>query len=370
VTHITDSERDAGIVVVGGGIAGQTVCEEVRERDRDVPLTLLSAEPYFPYDRVNLSELLAPDAPETGLGNLQLRPAEWYGDNSVGLSLGCSVSGVEPAARTLRLSDGTLRPFGRLALATGSTPLLPSIAGIDLTNVYAYRTPRDCGAIRVAAREAGRAVVIGGGLLGLEAARGIQSQGCPVTIVHLMDRLMERQLDAGSARMLLPAMEELGIAVVLERETERLVGDAHGRVRAVRFADGEELPADLVVVSIGIRPEISLALVGGLRCDRGIVVDDRMRTSDPRVVAVGECAQHDGVVHGLVAPIFEQARVAADTLLDREGSEYRGSVPWARLKVAEIDLVSIGSMDAGDGALTSDEPTRTYRRLAVRDGRR
>jgi nitrite reductase (NADH) large subunit len=369
VTHITRSDRDPGIVVVGGGIAGQTVCEAVRERDREVPLALLSAEPFFPYNRVNLSELLAPDAPAGDLGHLQLRPAEWYEDNRVELTRGCSVAGVDAAARTLRLSDGTLRSFRRLVLATGSEPLLPSIPGIDLENVHAYRRPQDCAAIREAARDAGRAAVIGGGLLGLEAARGIQAQGCPVTIVHLMNRLMERQLDAGAARMLLPAMEELDIAVILERETERLIGDAHGRVRAVRFVDGEELEAALVVVSIGIRPQISLALSGGLTCDRGIVVDDRMRTSAADVVAVGECAQHNGVVHGLVAPIYEQARVAADTLLDREGRDYRGSVSWARLKVAEIDLVSIGSMEAGDGALTSDESTRTYRRLAVSDGR-
>jgi nitrite reductase (NADH) large subunit len=369
VADLRQTEWVSGIVVVGGGIAGQTVCEAVRDRDREVPLTLLSAEPYLPYDRVNLSNLLAPDAPAQDLGNLQLRPAEWYGDNRVDVVLGCTVSEVDLAARTLALSDGAVRSFERLVLATGSTPLLPSVAGIDLENVHAYRTPQDCEAIREAARGARRAVVIGGGLLGLEAARGIQSQGCPVTVVHLLDRLMERQLDAGSARMLLPAMEELGIAVMLERETERLVGDAQGRVRAVRFTDGEELEADLVVVSIGIRPEISLARGSGLTCDRGVMVDDRMRSSEPGVVAVGECAQHNGVVHGLVAPIFEQARVAADTLLNREGPDYRGSVPWARLKVAGIDLVSIGSTQAGDGALSSDELTRTYRRLAVRDGR-
>jgi nitrite reductase (NADH) large subunit len=368
---VSSTEADAqrpGILVIGGGIAGQAVCEAVRERDADVPLTLVSAEPHLPYDRVNLSQLLAPDAPDDDLGTLVLRPEEWYADHGVALALGCPVDSVDLAGRRVALFGGGELGFTRLALATGSQPLLPPIPGIGLAGVHPYRRPEDCTAIRQAARGARRAVVIGGGLLGLEAARGIQSQGCPVTIVHLMDRLMERQLDPGAAAMLLPAMRELGIEVLLERQTEALLGDAEGRVRGVRFADASELESDLVVVSIGIRPEITLARAAGLACARGIVVDDRMRTSDPCAVAVGECAEHAGVVHGLVAPIYEQVRVAADTLLDRDGPAYHGSVPWAKLKVAEIDLVSIGSVDAASGAVSSDEPGRTYRRLAVRDG--
>ena len=359
----------SGVIVVGGGIAGQTVCEAVRERDREVPVTLICAEPHFPYDRVNLSELFAPDAPAEESSSLQLRPGEWYADNDIELVLGCAVVQVDLDAQTVRLADGAERAFDRLAIATGSQPLMPHVTGSDLRNVYPYRRLEDCAAIQDAARNAGRAAVIGGGLLGLEAARGIQAQGCPVTVVHLMDRLMERQLDAGAAQMLLPAMRELDVDVMLERETEALVDNGQGRVRAVRFAGGEELAVDLVVVSIGIRPETRLARRCGLNCDRGIVVDDRMTTSDPRVVAVGECAEHDGIVHGLVAPIFEQAKVAADTLLDREGPAYSGSVPWAKLKVAGIDLVSIGSVEPSGGALSHDESTRTYRRLAVQDGR-
>ena len=358
----------SGVLVIGGGIAGHTVCEAIRERDREVPVTLISAEPHFPYDRVNLSELLAPDAPAGELGDLQLRPGEWYEDNDIELLLGATVTEVDLDAQLLRLADGETRSFTRLAFATGSQPLMPDIAGMDLGNVHPYRRPEDCAAIRDAARGARHAAVIGGGLLGLEAARGIQAQGCPVTIVHLTDRLMERQLDSGSAQMLLPAMRELDIDVVLERDTEALTGDAEGWVRSVRFANGDELAADLVVVSVGIRAETELARRCGVTCDRGIVVDDRMATSEDRVVAVGECAEHNGVVHGLVAPIFEQARVAADTLLGRRGPAYRGSVPWAKLKVAEIDLVSIGSVEAPGGALSRDEAARTYRRIAVRDG--
>ena len=355
-------------VVVGGGIAGQTLCETLRERDSEARITLLCGEPHLPYDRVNLSELLAEDEPDGPLGTLQLRPEEWYEDNSIEVMLETWVEGIDLDARTLRVAGGDTISYDALALATGSNPLVPPIEGIDLEGVHTYRGPEDCEAIRRAAVEADRAAVIGGGLLGLEAARGIQSQKCPVTVVHLMDRLMERQLDDGSARMLLPAMEELGMDVALERQTEEVLG-ADGRVTGLRFEGGDELDADLVVVSVGITPETTLARDAGLDVGRGIVVDDRMCTSAPGVVALGECAEHRERVYGLVAPIYEQARVAANTLLELEGPEYVGSTPWAKLKVAEIDLVSIGDVDGDSGATSSDTAARDYRKLSLRDGR-
>ena len=354
------------IVVVGGGIAGQTLCETVRERDPDTSVTLVCAEEHYPYDRVNLSELLVSDEPvESRLG---LRPAEWYDDNDVTILLGRRVEAIDTLGRTLELDDGGELGYGRLALATGSQPLVPPIDGADLEGVHVYRGPEDCDAIRTEAAGAQRAAVIGGGLLGLEAARGIQAQDCPVTVVHITDRLMERQLDPVSAAMLLPAMCELGMDVELSRRTEALYGN--GRVQGVRFDDGAELEADLVVVSVGIRPEVSLAEHAGVDCNRGVLVDDRMRTSEESVVALGECAEHRGRVYGLVAPIYEQARVAADTLLDAEDpAEYAGSIPWAKLKVAEVDLVSIGEVDAGRAAVSSDLEQGAYRKLATRDGR-
>src|SRR4051812_33812249 len=315
------------IAVVGGGIAGQSLCEALRERDPDVAITLVCGEPHPPYDRVHLSELLAGRSPEDPLGDLRLRPDEWYEDNGIELLVVAPVERIDVARRRLVLACGVEREFDRLALATGSQPLVPPIPGIDLDGVHTYRTPEDCARIRDASVTARRAAVIGGGLLGLEAARGIQAQGCPVTVVHLMERLMERQLDHGSAAMLLPAMRELGVDVELERRTVE-IACALGRASGLRFADGDALEADLVVVSVGIRPETSLASTAGIRCERGIVVDDRMLTSDPHVVALGECAQHRGAVYGLVAPIHEQACVAADTLLSRAGRDYRGSLPW------------------------------------------
>jgi len=352
------------IVVVGGGIAGQTLCEMLRERDPDVSIVLVSAEEHPPYDRVNLAELLVGDG---GLEALRLRPDEWYADQSIELRLGQRVESIDTVERYIELEDGSGMTYRGLALATGSQPLMPPIPGIDIGGVLPYRCPSDTSAIAAAAESAEHAVVIGGGLLGLEAARGIQARGCPVTVVHLMDRLMERQLDPSAAGLLAPAMDELGIAVQLERQTEEIFGN--GRVEGLRFVGGDELRADLVVVSIGIRPEVTLADLAGIDCNRGVIVDDRMRTSEDRIVAVGECAEHRGTVYGIVAPIYEQVKVAADTLLGRDGEDYTGSVPWTKLKVAEVDLVAVGSVEGDGGASTLDPATRTYRRLATRGGR-
>jgi nitrite reductase (NADH) large subunit len=349
------SATGAGVVVVGGGIAGQAVCEALREHDASLPIALVCAEPRLPYDRVRLSEILVSGAsPRT----LQLRPPEWFEDHDVDVLAGRRVVAVDTEERVAHLDDGGALPYAALVLATGSNPLLPPIPGIDLPHVHAFRDPEDCDAIRAAARHADRAAVIGGGLLGLEAARGIAAQGCPVTVVHLMDRLMERQLDHGSARLL---REALDMDVELERQTAQITP------RALRFADGDELAADLVVVSIGIAPETTLARAIPVEVGRGIAVDDRLCTSVPGVLAVGECAEHRGTVYGLVAPILEQARVAAATIVGREGA-YSGSIPSAKLKVAGIDLVAIGDVHGDAEVVTADAADGVYRKLVVRDG--
>jgi len=323
----------SGILVIGGGIAGQSVCERVRERDPHVPITLLCKEPELPYDRVALSHLLAG---ETTREQLQLRPADWYADHDVDVRLDATAAALDLDAGVCTLVDGGARAdrgmlgdgdtredrgmlsFDRVVLCTGSDPLLPPLSGIDLPGVLAFRNPADCDAIAARARDARQAVVIGGGLLGLEAARGIAGLGCPVTVVHLVDRLMERQLDDGAAAFLLDAMRELDVDVRLETQTAALVGEE--AVSGLLLADSSLLPADLVVVSIGIRPQATLARASGLDIERGIVVDDAMVASHPRALAVGECAQHRGVVYGLVAPIHEQAAVAAQTLTAGDGA--------------------------------------------------
>jgi nitrite reductase (NADH) large subunit len=356
----------AGIVIVGGGIAGQSVCEAVRARDADVPVTLVCGEPRLPYDRVRLSELLVDGQPTEAL---ELRPPEWFEDHDARTLLGRNVIRLDADARRLDLDDGDALPYDALVLATGSVPLMPPIPGIELPGVIPFRGPVDCEAIRAAAAGGARSVaVIGGGLLGLEAAYGVASQGCPVTVVHLMDRLMERQLDAMAAELLRPAMERLGVEVLLERQTERILGSE--RAGGLRFAGGEELAADLVVVSIGIRANTTLAREGGIDVGRGVLVDDGLRTSAPGVWAVGECAEHRGMVYGLVAPIHEQAGVAADSLLQRAGgASYAGSLQWAKLKVMGVDVVSIGSPEGVREAVAADANAPSYRKLVLEHGR-
>jgi nitrite reductase (NADH) large subunit len=344
------------IVVIGGGIAGLAVCEAVRERDALTPVTLLCAEPRLPYDRVRLSEILVSGA---SAETLQLRPAEWFEDHHVDVRLGAWAAHVDTARKMVVLADGEEVPYRSLVLATGSNALLPPIPGIDQPHVHAFRGPEDCDNIRDAAATATRAAVIGGGLLGLEAARGIASQGCDVTVVHLVDRLMERQLDAGSAGLL---QDALAMDVELNRATKEIAADR------LRFADGAELEADLVVVSIGISPETTLARAAGAEVNRGIVVDDQLRTSLPDVFAIGECAEHRGLVHGLVAPILEQARAAAGALCGDDQATYVGTIPQTKLKVAGVDLFTVGDADGDGQAVAMDAAGGVYRKLVVRDG--
>ena len=343
------------ILVVGGGIAGQAVVEAIREHDALTPVTLVCAEPRLPYDRVALSTLLA-----TGEELGSLRPASWYEDHRVDVHLGARVAALDLDGGVAALADGRTLEFDRVVLCTGSDALVPPIPGADLPGVHVFRGPEDCAAIAAGAAHAGRAMVIGGGLLGLEAARGVSALGCAVTVVHLVDRLMERQLDAGAAALLAPAMRALGVEVLLERATEEIVGP--DRVRGLRFADGERATCDMVVISVGIRPQVTLARESGLDVNRGVVVDDAMVTSHPHALAVGECAEHRGVVHGIVAPIHEQARVAAATLCGGQRS-YEGSIPSAKLKVMGVDLVCAGSPDGARAVVVADEGS--YRKLAV-----
>ena len=319
-------------LVIGGGIAGQAVVEALVEQD---DLTLVCAEPRLPYDRVALSTLLASGADPD---SLTIRPQSWFDDHGVVVRLGEWVEEVDTDA------------YDRVVLCTGSDALVPPIPGAE--HAHVFRGPEDCAALKAHAGR--RAVVIGGGLLGLEAAYGLATLGCDVTVVHLMDRLMERQLDDGAARLLAPAMEALGVTVLLERNTQRIT--PHG----VELEDGF-VEADLVVISVGIRPQTTLARAMGLAVNRGIVVDDHLRTSHPKVYAVGECAEHRGIVHGIVAPIHEQAKALATN------TAYTGTIPTAKLKVMGVDLVTAGAPDGSRAVVLADG--RTYRKLIVEHDR-
>lgn len=348
-----------GIAIIGGGIAGQSLAEELRARDASVAITLICGEAVAPYDRVRLSELL-----EDGTADaLRLRPDEWYADERIELLRGHWVSGTD--GTTVTFADGSARAFSAIAIATGSDPLLPPLPGMDLAGAMAYRGPEHVDDLRgLASADGARVAVIGGGLLGLEAARGALARGARVTVIHLVDRLMERQVDRAAGERLLVAFEALGVEVRLEHATEAILGEDH--VTGLQFKDGSELECDAVVVSIGIKPNVALARAIGLDVNRAIIVDDRLRTSAENVVAVGECAEHRGNVYGLVAPIYEQCRVAADTLLGLDREPYTGSLPWAKLKVAGIDLVSIGCAEGESSAVVATQGG--YRKLVVADG--
>jgi nitrite reductase (NADH) large subunit len=357
---MSDSRHSTDLLVVGGGIAAQAACEAVLERDPATRVTLLCGEPRLPYDRVKLSSLLAG---EVAPADLRLRPDDWYADRKVETVLGRRARTLDPDAGTCGLDDGRTIAFDRCVLATGSDALMPPLPGLDRSGVHPFRGPEDCEAILAGAEGANRAAVIGGGLLGLEAAYGLATHGCPVTVVHLMDHLMERQLDERAAALLVPALERLGVEILLGRQTEEIVGD--GSVEGLRFAGDERLDCELVVVSIGISPRTGLAAAAGLDVERGIVVDDRMTTSHPRVLALGECAQHRGVVYGIVAPIHEQAEALAAALTG-DGGSYEGSVPSAKLKVMGVDVVSAGE-PAGDRAVVAEDG-ESYRKLILADG--
>lgn len=354
----------SGLAVIGGGIAGQALVEAVRATGSRMPVTMFCAEPTPPYDRVRLTELI-----EHGMTveDLRLRPDGWYQDNDVDVVTKSRVSRLDSESLTVFTHEAAQR-FGAVCLATGSEALAPPIDGIEKPGVHLYRYPSDCEAILEASagRRRRRAAVIGGGLLGLEAAKALVSLGCEVTVVHLMDRLMERQLDSTAASLLRDAISELDVTVLTERSTVEITGKKSAN--GLRFADGGSLECDFVVVSVGVVPRLDLAKQSGLECERGVVVDDRMRTSSPGIFAIGECAQHEGVVHGIVAPIYEQAEVAAAAITGSSDAEYAGSIPSAKLKVMGIDLVAIGNVENGETVTVADSDSGVYRKLAVSEG--
>ena len=351
----------AGILVVGGGIAGQAVCEAVRARDRAVPLTLVCEEPRLPYDRVRLGALLDDGG---SLEGLRLRPDAWYEDHGVRVLTGSRVDELSADTGEATLAGREILKFDQVVLCTGSDALVPPFGNAAARGVHVFRDPEDCEAIRGSASHGARAAVIGGGLLGLEAAYALAKLRCQTTVVHLVDRLMERQLDEAAAAMLTPAIEALGVTVRLELATTGVLVDGAGRARGLRFADASTIECGLVVIAVGIRPHVGLARAAGLDVNRGIVVDDRLVTSHPRVLAVGECAEHRGIVHGIVAPIRDQAAVAADTLCGIESS-YTGSIPTAKLKVMGIDLVTAGAVEGEREVVVADTVGGTYRKLVT-----
>jgi nitrite reductase (NADH) large subunit len=358
------------LVMVGNGMAGVRTLEELRKIAPDLyDITVFGAEPYANYNRILLSPVLAG---EQTIQDIMLNDVDWYAENDITLHLGKKIVKIDRKKRIVTADDGTEAEYDRLLMATGSTPFMLPVPGKDLQGVIAYRDIYDTNKMIEAAEKQSHAIVIGGGLLGLEAANGLKLRGMDVTVVHLPAWLMERQLDVVAGKMLQKSLEDRGLKFLLEKSTEALLGDANGHVKAIRFTDGLEIPAQLVVMAVGIRPSTALAESCGLYCNRGIVVSDTMQTYDPRIYAVGECVNHRGTVYGLVAPLFEMAKVCANHLANYGIGQYKGSVTSTKLKVTGIDLFSAGEFMGGEGTeeiVLSDPIGGVYKRLVLKDNK-
>jgi nitrite reductase (NADH) large subunit len=355
------------LVIVGKGMAATRLVEALSRRALGrFAIAVVGAEPRLAYNRVLLSSVLAGEVAEA---DIELKSADWWRQRGVTTLYGCGVTAIDRAARQVTLADGHVLPYGKLVLATGSVPIRLSVPGADLPGVVTFRDLGDVERMQAAARAGARVVVIGGGLLGLEAAYGLARGGAKVALVHLMDRLMERQLDAEAAGLLADAMRARGIALHLSAQTKAIHGTRH--VEAVELADGTALPADLVVFAAGIRPATDLAKATGLSVARGVIVSDTMMTSDQTIFALGECAEHRGQVYGLVEPAYEQAEVLANTLVGKDAA-YAGSVMATNLKVSGINVFSAGDFLGGEGTqsiVLRDRGLSTYRKLVLREGR-
>ncbi len=354
------------LVMVGNGMAGCRTLEELlRIAPEMYDITVFGAEPHPNYNRILLSPVLAG---EMTIQDIILNDWDWYRDNGITLHTGRKIVKIDRIARKVIADDGTEAEYDRLLLATGSNPFILPVPGKDLPGVIAYRDIADTDAMIEAAATRKHAVVIGAGLLGLEAANGLALRGMQVTVVHLAPWIMERQLDKPSADMLQASLEKKGLAFLLEKQTESLIAGSDGRVSAVRFKSGETIPADLVVMAAGIRPNTQLAESAGIHCNRGIVVNDTLQTYDPKIYAVGECVNHRGIAYGLVAPLFEQAKVCANHLAQYGIGTYKGSVTSTKLKVTGIDVFSAGNFMGGPGCddiVLHDPAGGVYKRLVL-----
>jgi nitrite reductase (NADH) large subunit len=355
------------LVIVGNGMAAARLVDELAKTALGrYAIAVIGEEPRLAYNRVLLSSVLAG---ETASHEIELKPADWWRDRGVTLKYGCAVTEIDVGRRELRIANDESVEFSKLVLATGSTPLRLNVPGAELAGVHTFRDSRDVDLLLTLAAAKKRVVVVGGGLLGLEAAYGLAKAGAPVTLVHLMDRLMERQLDAPAAALLKSLVEPRGITVLLNANTARILGER--RVEGVELADGRRIDADAVIFAAGIRPNIALASAAGIPAGRGIIVDDQLQTGARGIFALGECAEHRGVCYGLVEPAYEQARVLAQHLAGRT-AVYCGSVVATNLKVSGVSVFSAGDYLSGDSTesiVLSDVGRGTYKKLVISEGR-
>jgi nitrite reductase (NADH) large subunit len=355
------------LVIVGNGMAAARLVDELTKLALGrYAIAVIGEEPRLAYNRVLLSSVLAG---ETASHDIELRPAQWWRDRGVTLKYGCIATEIDVGRRELKIANEESIAFSKLVLATGSTPLRLSLPGADLAGAQTFRDSRDVDLLLTLAAQKKRVVVVGGGLLGLEAAYGLAKAGAPVTLLHLMDRLMERQLDAPAAELLKTLVERKGIEILLNASTARIHGET--RVEGVELSDGRRIDADAVIFAAGIRPNVALARDAGIPVNRGIVVDDRLQTGAPDIFALGECAEHRGVCYGLVEPAYEQARVLARHLAGGSAS-YAGSVVATNLKVSGVSVFSAGDFMGAEGSeaiVLSDARGGAYKKLVISGGR-
>ena len=363
-----NTKRKEHLIIIGNGMAGIACVEEILKSDPErYEITIFGAEKHLNYNRILLAHVLTG---EKTLQDISLHDMNWYQENNIKLQTGSKVVEIRRRSRVVITEDGLETGYGRLILATGARPVLLSVPGIYKKGVATFRDIDDCERIRGFVRKGNRAVVIGGGLLGLEAAHALLKLGMKVTVVHIMKRLMERQLDDTAASFLKQDMEKLGIEILLNKETVEIMGE--GNVEGLLFKDGSSVPADVVVMSAGIKPNADLAKSSGIYCEKGVVVSDTMQTYDPAIYAVGECVQHRGATFGLVGPIFEQARVLANHLAGDCRLIFKNQATSSRLKVYGIDLYSAGTVDEDASVETieySDKGSKRYKRLFLRNNR-
>lgn len=356
------------LVMVGNGMAGVAFVEQLLKLNpHKYEITIIGAEPQPNYNRIMLSSVLAGDSE---LKDIVLNDWDWYRDNQITLHAGHAVTGIDTKKKNIKTDQGLVVEYDELVLATGSLPFMLPLPGADKEGVIAFRDIKDCNTMIETSKKYKKAVVIGGGLLGLEAARGLLNLNMEVSVVHIFQHLMERQLDPTGSKMLQEQLESQGMKFLLEKQTDSILGKK--RVQGLKFKDGTEVEADLVVMAVGIKPNVQLARDSGIEVNRGIVVNDFMQTSVPGIYSLGECAEHRGIVYGLVAPLYEQGAVLAKKLADSETTGYAGSVLSTKLKVSGVQVFSAGRFtdEPGTKALrVQDDLSGIYKKVVFQDGK-
>ncbi len=372
-TYITNNAVDQDklqLVLIGNGLAGMRTLEDLLDMAPDrYEITVIGEEPWGNYNRIMLSPVLSG---EKTIDDIMLHPIQWYADKGIKLIAGDAAEKIDRNRKCVVTQSGKEVSYDRLILATGSKPFMPPVAGIDLKGVITFRDIYDVNTMLDYCASKKNAVVIGGGLLGLEAAYGLKQRGMNVTVLHLMDRIMERQLDSQASQMLKHSIEQKGITVLTQANTEALLGNDDGHVHTVRLKDGNELAADLVVFAVGIRPNMTLAQASGLRCNRGVIVNDTMQTFDPSIYAVGECIEHRGATFGLVEPLWGQAFVCASHLAEHGRLTFKAPTVPTQLKVSGVDVFSAGNFaptDDFEDIVLNDEKRQIYKRILVQNDR-